>query len=402
MLELAQARDRILRLIPRPTFESVPVPESAGRILAQAVRAPSHIPPFDNSAMDGFAVHAEDLLGASRETPVGLKLISEIPAGSGPSLRLGPGECVRVFTGSPLPSGADAVLMQEDTMTADTDPQKILCLDAVKPWENLRICGEDVKSGAAVLQPGERLGIGSIALLAAMGFSQTTVARRPIVGLIATGNELLEPGEPFTAGKIYESNRAMLLNPLRESGAVPVIFPIVPDSLDQTCRVFEKALAECDAVITTGGVSVGGYDFVKAAFERIGGKLDFWKVAIKPGKPFVFGSWRNKFLCGLPGNPVSALITFLLLVRPALLRWQGTSQINLPSHPGNLAEPLSNPADRRHFVRVHVDVKGEVHSAGFQASHLLSSLARANGLVDVPPRQSLPGGSIVDVLRWEF
>jgi molybdopterin molybdotransferase len=352
--------------------------------------------------MDGFAVRAEDLSGASREQPVSLKLMGEIPAGTAPSLRLGFGECVRVFTGSPLPFSADAVLMQEDTVVDENDPQKILCLDAVKPWENLRLCGEDVKSGATILQPGERLGTGSIALLAAMGFSQTSVARRPMVGLIATGNELLEPGEPFTAGKIYESNRAMLLNPLYESGAVPRIFSIVADSLDQTFRVLEKALTECDAVITTGGVSVGAYDFVKAAFERIGGKLDFWKVAIKPGKPFVFGTWRNKFLFGLPGNPVSALITFLLLVRPALLRWQGASQIDLPSHPGNLTEPLSNPADRRHFVRVQVDAKGEVHSAGFQASHSLSSLARANGLVDISPRQTLPAGASVEVLRWEF
>lgn len=402
MLELDQARGRILHLLSPLSSESVAVPESAGRVLAHHVTASLNLPPFNNSAMDGFAVRSADLAHASLGNPIALQLVGEIPAGYSPSLIVHPGTCVRIFTGSPLPGGADSVIMQEDTAMASAQPAKVTCSEAVKPWENVRLRGEDVKDGGTVLGAGQRLGAGSIALLAALGIRDVSVARRPMVGLVVTGNELIEAGEPFEPGKIYESNRAMLLEPLRSAGAVARNYPLVPDSLPETIRALGQAMSECDAVITTGGVSVGEYDLVKKAFEALGGKLEFWNVAIKPGKPFVFGQWRDKFLFGLPGNPVSAFVTFLLLVRPALLHLQGATNLDLPAHPGRVVEPLINRGDRRHFLRVVVDGKGDIHPAGVQASHILSSLGAANGLVDLSPGAALQAGALVTVLRWQL
>ena len=213
-----------------------------------------------------------------------------------------------------------------------------------------------------------------------------------MVGLLATGSELQEPGQPLAPGQIYESNRIALAALMQRAGAVPRTFPLVADALAATSLALADAFNQCDAVVTSGGVSVGEMDFIKRAFEQIGGELEFWKVAIKPGRPFVFGRCRGKLLFGLPGNPVSALVTFLLLVRPALLRWQGATDVSLPAHPGVLAEPLANDGERRHFMRVKVDPTGKVRSAGVQASHVLSSVAAANGLVDVPPNTTLACG----------
>ncbi|MCW5556103.1 MAG: molybdopterin molybdenumtransferase MoeA, partial [Verrucomicrobiae bacterium] len=178
------------------------------------------------------------------------------------------------------------------------------------------------------------------------------------------------------------------------------VYPLVPDHLDSTKRALKNALEECDLAVTSGGVSVGEMDFVKAAWEQLGGSLEFWKVAIRPGKPFVFGRCHGKYLFGLPGNPVSAFVTFLFLVRPALLRWQGATELALPAVAGVLDEPLANPGERRHFVRVKISPAGEVRSAGLQASHALGSLAASNGLVDLAPRSALAKGSAVEVLRW--
>jgi len=401
MLEVEEARERIFDCLSTLPSEGAPVSDATGRIVAEPVVAPVDLPLFDNSAMDGFAVRATDLAGASREKPVALRIAGEIAAGGSPNVKLKEGRCVRVFTGSILPTGADAVVMQEE-VTVDERAANVLCFESIKPWENVRLRGEDVKKGAAVLAKGERIGATAIGLLGALGLKEVSVARRPVVGLLATGNELREPGESLEPGTIYESNRAMLLEPLRAAGALPRSYAIVADSLRDTSKALEEAFAECDAVITSGGVSVGQYDFVKKAFEQIGGELNFWRVAIKPGKPFVFGRCREKLLFGLPGNPVSAFVTFLLLVRPALLRWQGANQVDLPGHPSRLAESLANRGDRRHFMRVHVDSNGEVRSAGTQASHALGSLAAANGLVDVAPNTTLQKGETVRVLRWEW
>jgi molybdopterin molybdotransferase len=219
--------------------------------------------------------------------------------------------------------------------------------------------------------------------------------------LLATGSELTEAGRELRPGHIYESNRIGLAALCRRAGTVPEIFPLVPDSLEATRAALTDAFNKCDVVVSSGGVSVGEFDFLKQAFADTGGDLQFWKVAIKPGRPFVFGRSGEKFLFGLPGNPVSALITFLLLVRPALLRWQGATETSLPTQPGILAETLRNPDKRRHFMRVKIDGEGKVSSAGVQASNMLGSLAASNGLVDTPPQTTLSAGATVRVLRWD-
>ena len=401
MLELEDAVERILSTLPPAETEVVPISEARRRVIAESLIAPISLPVFDNSAMDGYAVRAEDVQGANSKSPVDLRLIGRVAAGETFSGTLLPGTCVRLFTGSLLPKGADAVLMQEDTLVDDANFEKIYCLDAVKPWENIRLQGEDIKAGAVVAQKGDFVSSQRLGVLAALGMNEITVGRRPTVGLLATGSELVEPGQPLAPGKIYESNRCMLASLLEEAGAIPRVYPLVVDTASATQAALEKAFRECDLVVTSGGVSVGEMDFVKSAFEQLGGDLQFWKVSIKPGRPFVFGRCRNKFLFGLPGNPVSAWVTFLLLVRPALLRWQGARNVGLRTQRGVLEEPLSNNGDRRHFMRVAIDASGNVVSAGAQASHMLSSLGEANGMVDVLPKTVLPAGSPVKVLQWD-
>ncbi len=275
----------------------------------------------------------------------------------------------------------------------------IQCLDAVKPWENVRFAGEDVKIGATLASPGERLTVGRIAVMAAAGVSSIEVGRRPRVGLLSTGNELREAGKTLQPGEIYESNRRTLALLVSQAGGLPVEHPLVPDRLDATATALEKAFSDCDLVVTSGGVSVGEHDHVRAAFEKMGGSLDFWKVRIKPGKPFVFGRFRNQLLLGLPGNPVSALVTFLLLARAAIMRFQGASDAGLERATGVLTEDVHNRGDRRHFMRVHVDGSGQVRSAGMQASHALSALLDANALLDLPPNSALKAGDTATVLR---
>ena len=232
-----------------------------------------------------------------------------------------------------------------------------------RPWENIRMQGEDVKKDSLLMDCGERLSAATLMLLAATGCASINVWKRPTVGLLATGSELVEAPTSLSAGQIFESNRIGLASVVKSVGGIPKVFAIATDTLSQTKRALNSALAECDILVTSGGVSVGEFDFIKPAVEAIGGSLDFWKVSIKPGRPFVFGKAQSKLLFGLPGNPVSAFVTFLLLVRPALLRWQGAKKVDLPASPAILAEPLNNPGGRRHFIRVRVDDAGEVHSA---------------------------------------
>ncbi len=290
--------------------------------------------------------------------------------------------------------------MQEDTRLDPARPDALLFLDAPKPWENVRFRGEDLKCGAVLGEAGDELTAGRLSLLAAAGLAHVSVGRRPVTGLLASGSELLEAGQPLAPGKIYESNRLGLATLAAQAGAMPKIYPLVKDSLAETKAALETAFQECDLVVTSGGVSVGEMDFIKSAFEQMGGELQFWKVAIRPGRPFVFGRCGGKFLFGLPGNPVSAFVTFLLLVRPALVRWQGAGAASLPTHPGTLAEALANPGDRRHFMRVLIDSTGQIRSAGAQSSHIMLSLAAANGLVDMPPKTNLSAGTTVQVMRW--
>lgn len=398
MLSLETAVQQILAALPPPVAERVPLAEAGGRVLAAPVVAPIALPPFDNSAMDGFAVRADDTRAASETAPVELRLVGEIPAGQAFNGELHPGECARIFTGSPVPAGADAVVMQEDARPAG---DAIAILAAAKPLENIRLRGEDVRAGETVGEAGARIGPGLLNLLGAIGCGTVSVNRPPAVAVLATGSELRSPPAPLRPGEIYESNRAMIAAMIARTGARPLVQPLVRDSLAETVGALEAAFAGADLVVTSGGVSVGGHDYVKPALEALGGHQEFWRVAIKPGKPFILGRLGGKLLFGLPGNPVSAFVTFLMLVRPALLHWQGARELALPAHPGTLVGPLSNRGDRRHFVRVRVAADGTVRSGGTQASHMLHSLAVANGLVDLPPETTLAAGTLVNVLRFE-
>ena len=401
MLAFEVALARVLAEVPAPEGESVSLRAASGRILADQIRSPIDLPVFDNSAMDGYAVRAADVASAKPASPACLRLAGKVAAGEIFLGEVTPGTCVRLFTGSPLPAGADAVVMQEDTHIDPAAPGEVVILAPAGPGENVRTRGEDVKQGTILAEAGAAITPCRIGLLAAAGFERLRVGRRPVVGLLATGSELTEPGQPLAPGQIYESNRTALAALMEGVGAVPKTLPLVADVLAGTSQALADAFNQCDAVVTSGGVSVGEMDFLKLAFEQIGGRLEFWKVAMKPGRPFVFGRCQGKLLFGLPGNPVSALVTFRLLVRPALLRWQGATDVSLPAHPGVLAEPLLNPGERRHFMSVKVDSTGKIQLAGVQASHVLSSLAAANGLVDVPAHTTLAAGSAVTVLRWD-
>jgi molybdopterin molybdotransferase len=402
MLELEQALQHIVTRIPPPVWETLPIAQAHGRFVGETIVARVDLPGFDSSAMDGYAVRADDVRGARADSPVRLRLAGQVPAGEMFAGGLSPAACIRVFTGSPLPGGTDAVVMQEDTRVDAGAPEEVVFLDSAKPWEHVRLRGEDVKAGAVLVQPGDRLTAGRLGLLAAAGIGTVPVARRPVVSLLGTGDELVDSATPgaLRPGQIFESNRTLLAGWIERAGAIARPGGLVPDSLEATRVALEQALAESDAVITTGGVSVGSRDFVKQAFQEVGGATEFWRVAIKPGKPFVFGRCGTKLLFGLPGNPVSAAVTFLLLVRPALWKFQGATDLHSETGSCLLAEPIVNRGDRRHFVRVRLNGKGEARMSGVQASHRLRSLAEADGLVDVPAGKTLAEGSVVPVIRF--
>jgi len=397
MIDLETAQARILAALPAPRIEQVKLNEAARRILAESVHAAVDLPRFDNSAMDGYAVRTADVREAKSDAPIRLRVKTRIAAGQWFDGEIAAGECARLFTGSPLPTGTDAVVMQEDTRVDAARPDEVLVCDPVREGESVRRRGEDVVCGTRLLEAGRTLTPGALGLLGAAGVAQVSVGQRPTVALLATGSELREPAEPLQPGQIYESNRTMLAALVSQAGGIARVFPLVPDTLAATRAALERAFADCDLVVSSGGVSVGEMDFVKAAFDALGGEMQFWKVAIRPGRPFVFGRAGGKFLFGLPGNPVSAYVTFLLLVHPALRRWQGARDVDLPVHTGILGEPIANAGDRRHFVRVRMDGEGRIFSAGQQASHALASLAAADALLDLPPQTTLAAGDAVQV-----
>jgi molybdopterin molybdotransferase len=401
VIPLEEAQGRILAGLEPLPAEEIQLRDGLGRFLAAPLHALVDLPPADNSAMDGYAVRAADLASASAAKPVALLLGDVARAGHADAIPVEAGQCARIFTGATLPQGADAVVMQEDVKREEGPPVKIIFLQPVKPWENVRLRGEDVHQNAFLAGAGEELTAQRLALLAGAGHGRARVGRRPTVGLLATGDELREPGQPLAPGMIYESNRAGVSALAHQAGAISKLYPLVGDDLELTKRALQAAFHECDAVVTSGGVSVGAMDCVKQAFAAIGGQLDFWTVKIRPGKPFAFGRREGKLLFGLPGNPVSAMVTFFLLARPALLRLQGARDLHPPLSWGRLAGSLSNKGDRRHFIRVILDAEGRIKSAGSHASHLLSSLAPASGLVDLPPETTWPAEMLAAVLRWD-
>ncbi len=401
MLELEAAQQRILASIPLTGAERIPVAAGLGRVLQEDVKAVVSLPGFDNSAMDGYAVRSVDVAKASVDRPVSLRLLGEVPAGCVADKAVTAGTCLRIFTGSPLPCGADAVVMQEDTRPAAEDSSIIHVCDRVAPWENVRLRGEDIEAGAVIGRAGLRLGAAHMGLMAAAGIETMVASRKPVVGLLATGDELREPGQPIGAGQIYESNRTMLGALVGSCGAQPLKLPLVADDLESTHAAVRDAISQCDALVTTGGASVGDHDWVRAAVDAAGGSVAFWKVAIKPGKPFIFGSVAGKPLFGLPGNPVSAFVTFLLFVRPALLRMMGGQGPWFRTVRATLGGELSNRGNRRHFMRVLLDHDGVAWPVALQSSHAIGSLAAANALADVPPGTTLAEGTSVKAMLWD-
>jgi molybdopterin molybdotransferase len=394
MITLEAARERLLAAVTVLEAEVVALAGAGGRVLADGVVAPSSLPPFDSSAMDGYAVRSVDAKLGARLTVIG-----SAPAGRVFPNRVGAGHCVRVYTGSPLPDGTDAVVMQEDVRLVPA-ANEIEVMDAPKPWENVRFQGEDVRSGNYVLPARHRLQPQSLGLLTALGVDTVRVFRRPRVVLLPNGSELVAPGDVRLPGQVYESNSPMLASLIEAQGCSVSVMHPPDDDLTEVQAALGWAFERGDVVITLGGASVGDWDLVRPALHNLGGVTEFWKLAIKPGKPFFFGTFEGKHLLGLPGNPVSAFVTCVLLVLPVLRKMAGDGSPALRISAETLGEELSNQESRRHFFRVSTHEGGIVRASGSQASHLLHGLAMADGLVDVAPGTVLAAGTRVPVIRW--
>jgi molybdopterin molybdotransferase len=346
--------------------------------------------------MDGYAVRAADVSSAGQNNPIHLRISGEVPAGKPAVVPIEPLTAVRIFTGAPIPPGADAVVMQEDTRPHHEG--YIAVLEAVDPGENIRRAGEDVRAGALALNAGTVLGPGQLALAAALGCAELEVRPRPRVGVLVTGAELIEPGAKLAPGQIYDSNSYAITGWVREAGCEPVELGIADDTKEDLAEKIDYALSECDALVTVGGVSVGEYDLVKAVLEDLGCQQAFWKVNMKPGKPFVFGTRGQQLIFGLPGNPVSAVVTFLILVRPALLKLRGLTDLELPAVEAVAEEDFANRGDRPHFMRGRLERRsGHWHlwPLAQQGSHMLSSLAGADCLVEVAEASTIARGATV-------
>jgi molybdopterin molybdotransferase len=382
--------------LPLEGTESVSTFDADGRVLAHDLVSALQVPPQDNSSMDGYAVRGSEIADEGVVLPVSQR----IPAGA-PAQPLKPGTVARIFTGAPIPPGADAVVMQEDTEPAGEQAVRIMRVPSPGQW--VRRSGEDVSRGAVVLAKGARLSAAALGLAASIGMGRLTVVRRPRVALFSTGDELVMPGdvppEQMKPGSIYNSNRFFLSALLRRLGCEVTDLGIVPDRLDATVAALGKASQEHDLVLTSGGVSVGEEDHIKPAVEQLG-SLDLWQIAIKPGKPFAYGRVGGAHFMGLPGNPVSSFVTFLLLVRPFLLKLQGATQLTptamrLPAH-----FELPRTDKRREFLRARRDAEGGLQLFPNQSSGVLTSAAWGDGLVDNPPGATIERGQLVSFLSF--
>jgi molybdopterin molybdotransferase len=377
--------------------------DAEGAVLAEDVTAAWPLPPFDNSSMDGYAVLAADVAAATPERPVTLPVRDEVPAGDTRPHDLVPGTCLRIMTGAPLPSGADAVVPVEWTDGGNAGNGQVTITRAPEPGNAIRWVGGDAAAGDVLLVAGTRLGPVQIGLLAAAGRSTVTARPKPRLTVMSTGNELIEPGQPVIPGQIWESNSRMLAQAAQQAGYRATRQPIVPDDKRAVLAAIEEALACADVVVTTGGVSMGGeHDIVKAALQDLG-TVTFRKVAIQPGMPQGFGlvGPGGTPIFTLPGNPVSAYVSFQLFVRPAASVLQATDPERLTAGSAALGGPVRSPAGRRSFLRGVLDAAaGVVAPVSGQQSHQLASLARANVLIVVPEAVTeLPAGTEVDVLE---
>ncbi|MFN3398093.1 MAG: gephyrin-like molybdotransferase Glp [Sulfurimicrobium sp.] len=376
---------------PLDEVERIHTTHALGRVLAQSLVSGVTVPPLDNSAMDGYAVACADFK-AGGETR--LKVAQRIPAGSlGHALERG--TAARIFTGAPVPPGADAVVMQEDC-TAEGD--EVLIRATPKSGANIRRAGEDITIGQEILRAGVKMRPQEMGLAASIGLADVPVYRKLRVALFFTGDEIVMPGEPLQEGEIYNSNRYTLLGLLEGMGCRVADFGIVPDSLEATVEVLNQAWREADLIITSGGVSVGGEDHVKAAVERTG-KIDMWKVAMKPGKPIAYGTVHDTPFIGLPGNPVSAFATFCLFVRPYILRCQGAEKVAPRSYLLPAAFEWNKPGKRREFVRGRLEPRADgalaVAIYPNQSSGVLTSVAWSEGLAEIREGSTVAHGDAI-------
>ncbi|GAK58905.1 molybdenum cofactor synthesis domain protein [Candidatus Vecturithrix granuli] len=399
MISVQEARDIVLAQVKVLGTERKELLASLGRVIAEDVFAPHDVPPHNNSAMDGYAVRSEDTHHASREHPVTLNVIEDLPAGYVSQRYLQTGQAIRIMTGAPIPDGADAVVRVEDTLRGEGE--QVLILREVPPLYDLRLAGEDIRQGDLILRQGDLLRPAEIGLLSSLGRSTIQVYQRPQVAILSTGDELLYIDEPLQPGKIYNSNSYSLAALVLDAGAIPIQLGIARDTREDLEQKF-LAGARADVIISSGGVSVGDYDLVKEMLKKSGSEMQFWKVCMKPGKPQAFGAIAGKPTFGLPGNPVSSMVSFEVFVRPALLKMMGHTQIYRRVVTATLAEDFRKSDRRKHFVRVALRQENTRYIAsttGDQGSGILRSMAKAKGLMVVDEeRMQIQAGESVAVM----
>ena len=411
MLSVEDARDRILDVFTVLDSRETGVLDSLGQVLAKDVTAPRDIPPLANSAMDGYAIAAQSVTGASSESPVVLRVIGAVAAGDLPKERVTPGMAVRIMTGAPVPDGADAVVPFEETDEADrsADLSHIGIRVEVLPGSDVRPAGQDVRRGETVLTAGTTLRPPDAGVISSLGYQSVEVIRRPIVSILSTGDELLEPGDAPADGKIYDSNSYGITAAVLQSGGIPRRLGIARDNIESVTAKIREGLTS-DLLVTSAGVSKGDYDMVKEVLATHG-KIDFWSVRMRPAKPLAFGlldadDGRRVPHLGLPGNPVSALVAFEQFGRPAIRKMMGKPLTARPTIRAVLDEPIYNADGRRVYARAVVTKRNGVYHArltGHQSSNLLTSMARANALAICPEDvEKRDAGEIVDVqmLDW--
>jgi molybdopterin molybdotransferase len=391
LLSVDQARERILSQFQPVSTEILLLAACSNRVLAQDIVATNDLPPFDNSSMDGFAVRAEDVADATNDSPRSLRVVADIPAGSHPTISLARGEAARIMTGAPIPEGADTVIPVEDTNFDNRDagvpaPQEVQIFRSAKPGWNTRLRGMDIRAGEAVLSQGRVLKPQDLGLLAMLGVANVLVYRKPRVALFSSGDELLEVSAPLEAGKIRDSNSYTLAALVEEAGAEVIPLGVAKDTHEAVQTLLDKAAElQVDLILSSAGVSVGAFDYVKQVIEA-NGKMDFWRVNMRPGKPVAFGEYQGILFIGLPGNPVSAFVGFEVFVRGALGRLSGTSNGIRPTVRVRCEEQIDSDG-RESYLRAHVQEKDGILFArltGHQGSGNLHSLVQANALLIIP------------------